>query len=330
MANLSSEFSKFHDKIVLTTGKIESLRKSRDAIRERIKKYFREELKLTPPKFHGQGSFSMKTTITPLNGEYDIDDGVYLQHLDLKDNSKWQTPETIHRWLVDATDGYTNEKPVDKKTCVRVQYAGQYHVDLPSYAVLNDQYYLAEKGEKGWRISDPKAITDWFIGEVKKQGDQLRRIVRYLKAWSDFQSSKRGKLPNGLILTVLAVRNFRPNDRDDKAFADTAAAISVDVNPFFMVFNPVDNSEEITSRLTDDQKKRFQDAINDLAKAGTDAINAKGLADASEIWIKQLGDRFPMIEEDEDKTSKEKISNAVIISSYYETQKPAKPYAYEE
>ena len=75
MANLHSEFETFHKLVALTTGEKESLRKSRNAIRDLIRKYFRENLKVTVPKFLGQGSYAMGTIINPLDCEFDIDDG---------------------------------------------------------------------------------------------------------------------------------------------------------------------------------------------------------------------------------------------------------------
>ena len=110
---------------------------------------------------------------------------------------KMTATATVHQWLVNATDGHTSEKPMDKRTCVRVRYAGQHHVDLPAYGELNGKYLLAVKGETKWPHSDPMALTDWFVGQVKSRGEQLRRIVRYLKAWADFKSNRGGKMPSG-------------------------------------------------------------------------------------------------------------------------------------
>ena len=91
------------NKVALSPGKKESLRQSRDAIRRRIENYFKEKLEVEVPKFHAQGSFATETTVNPLDGEFDLDDGVYLQHLDEYDQSGWPTPETVHGWIVDAT-----------------------------------------------------------------------------------------------------------------------------------------------------------------------------------------------------------------------------------
>ena len=323
MADLNKEMKSFHGTIVLSSAKKEYLRKSRDAIRKRIRKYFSETLKVLVPKFQGQGSYSMHTMINPIDGEFDIDDGVYLQHLDEYDIDKWPTPATVHQWLLKATEEHTNEKSIDKQTCVRVRFAGKYHVDLPIYGTLNDDYLLADKGPKSWRVSDPKAITDWFL---RQEGDHLRRIVRYLKAWADFQNGRIGKLPSGLILTVLAAHHIQVDDRDDISLSKTVAAISNSVNPVFTVYSPVDGSEELTERLSGDQKIRFQDAIQNFADDAANAISSDDPEKASKLWRKQLGDRFPLIEEDQDKGRKRE--DAAKIAGFYAAKNPSKPWGW--
>ena len=325
MANLHSEFTTFHDRVALTSGKKAFLRKARNAIRERIRKYFRDYLEVEVPKFRGQGSYAMGTTVNPFDGEFDIDDGVYLQHLNENDDRKWPTPELVHLWLVKATEGHTNEKPIDKRTCVRVRYAGQYHVDLPSYANLNGEYMLAEKDAKGWRRSDPLALTVWFREHVKAYGEQLRRVVLYLKAWADFQSGRRGKMPSGLIMTVLAVQHLYADERDDVSLAHTAAAISNAVYSVFCVYNPVDSEEKLTACLSDEQKARFQETILDLACDASNAINTNDHEEASKLWRRQLGDRFPAIEKTIEVGQKQE--DVAKLAAAYVTKNPARPWA---
>lgn len=154
---------------------------------------------------------------------------------------------------------------------------------------------LAIKGEAKWPHSDPLALTHWFVDQVKAQGEQLRRIVRYLKAWADFQSQRRGIMPSGLILTVLAANHFQHHEKDDIALANTIQDISTAVNAVCFVLNPVDITEELTSRLTDVQKKRFQDAIKKAAKNAKEAIELDDSHEASKLWRKQMGDRFPLV-----------------------------------
>jgi hypothetical protein len=227
---------------------------------------------------------------------------------------------------VKATEGPTNEKPIDKRTCVRVRYAGQYHVDLPSYGELNGKYLLAVKGEIKWPHSDPLALTVWFLGKVKSHGEQLRRIVLYLKAWADFQSQRRGTMPSGLILTVLAANHFQESERDDVALSNTVNDISKAVNPLFFVLNPVDISEELTARLTEVQIQRFQEAIKAAAEDASKAIDLDGKHDASKHWRKQFGDRFPLVEKENNKNTTQQT--ATSIAAIYTSTHAPKPWGW--
>jgi len=267
------------------------LRKAREAIRDRIRKNFIATGKTPVPEFRDQGSYATHTIINPVGGEYDIDDGVYIQNLDKTDDKKWPTPETVHQWVYDAVDGHTDQKPVDKRTCVRVVYAGQYHVDLPIYALLRGGNLHAEKGEKGWNPSNPQAVTDWFQMAIKQRGDQLRHMVRYFKAWADY-NSKDGKLPSGFIFTVLIVENFATSERDDVCFGQLARAIHSRMLSSPFVYNPVDTSEDLYQRYDEVEKKRFLQLLRRLQVAASNALTTEGKKDACKCWYKEFGDRW--------------------------------------
>ncbi|WP_052307497.1 cyclic GMP-AMP synthase DncV-like nucleotidyltransferase [Coleofasciculus chthonoplastes] len=174
MANCHQLFLEFNNLIALDSKRKETLRTSRDAVRERIRRYFRDKQNGFVPKFHGQGSFMMNTIIEPLDGEFDIDDGIYFK---LK-AKPLQAVSTFHKWIWEAVNGHTKQNPIDKQTCVRLVYAGQYHLDLPIYYIIEGQTpYLAHKG-RGWIQSDPREFRKWFNDKADNDG-QLKRIVRY-------------------------------------------------------------------------------------------------------------------------------------------------------
>lgn len=293
MADLRHAFGEFHARIALTHGNKVVMQMAREATRERIRRYFGDTLGVKIPLFRGQGAYVMDIMVNPIAGEYDIDDGVYLQHLDNRNHGNWPAADTVHRWLMDALDGYCGGKTEAKRACVRFRFPGLYHVDLPVYGQFNGRFRLAVKGSPNWPRSDPTSLCLWFGSHVSRYGEQLRRIVCYIKEWAGFQTRRCGGMPGGLILTVLAVQHYQNHEKDDVALARTLKSISNAVCSQFSVPNPVDSGEELTGRLTAVQKTNFQDAVQ---KAGGDAMEALNMVDSHKaltVWRRVLGNRFP-------------------------------------
>ncbi|MBC6477077.1 MAG: hypothetical protein GDA56_04110 [Hormoscilla sp. GM7CHS1pb] len=286
MANCHKLFLYFHSNIALKKCRKESLRKSRNAVREKIRDYFRDKQNGFSPKFHGQGSFMMKTIIEPLDGEFDIDDGIYFQ----VEAEPSQSTGTFHRWICEAVDGHTNQKPIDKQTCVRLVYAKNYHLDLPIYYIIEGQVpYLAHE-EKGWIKSDPREFIQWFDGKADKEG-QLKRIVLYLKAWSDYQ----GKLLSGLIFSILAAKNICFVDkRDDVALYKTLCKIQKNLKRNFVCDRPTTpTGENLLEEYSETKKENFFIRLNCLIQSAEKALDeTTSQRDACKAWQRHFGDRF--------------------------------------
>ncbi|MED3396347.1 MULTISPECIES: CBASS cGAMP synthase [Bacillus cereus group] len=295
MTNCHKEFGKLDGKISLSSDKKEDLRTSRDALRKKIKKYFEETLNVKAPLFYGQGSYMMNTTINPLDdGEYDIDDGIYLEHMKQFDEEEWKTPATVHNWIVRAVDKHTSAKPINKGTCVRVKYTKSYHVDFPIYVKKDGEAPKLAHLYKGWIESDPKEFTKWFNGQVKEKGDQLKRIVRYLKAWKDYKQGDI-KLPSGMVLTVLVANNFVGDypDRDDAALVATAKGIYDTLSEEFSVKRPISPFEELLEDWSDTKEQNFLTKLNSLVNTGQKALDAASQSNAINEWKRMFGDNFP-------------------------------------
>lgn len=296
MADCHDLFSKFHGEITLDPDKKEYLRTSRDAIREKIRKYFKDTKKVSTPKFHGQGSYMMGTTVNPLGKEYDIDDGIYLQHLDKNNDSNWPTPATMHNWVVEAVKDHTSTPPVDKNTCVRVIYKNNYHVDLPIYSMKSDVPQHAHKS-KGWGASDPRAFIDWFRGLLTNKGEQFRRLIKYFKAWADFQNQGAStKMPSGMVFTVLVAENFYGSEgRDDEALVGSAKNILDKLEENFSATTPVEPFDDLLEGWSDTRKNNFIDKLRNLCSKGDEALDQEHdeKEQASLKWQELFGKRYP-------------------------------------
>ncbi len=316
MANCQKNFftasNAFHGKILLAKSKRDDLIRSRDNLRSHIRTKF-EEKNRPKIKFKIQGSFHNGTTVNPLNSDYDIDDGIYFDP-PLDEESR-QSPETVHAWVKEAADSYKQVDPAkDKKRCVRVPFKAGYHVDFPIYYLTgkdpNRRPELAIKND-GWKFSDPRALSDWFEGEVASKGALLRRVVRYFKAWSDYigQSSSYN-MPAGIVLTILATEEFQPSDRDDEAFAETVSTIYERLKFDQSIRNPKDHTEDLRKRISDPQFDNFMAKLIKFVQDAETALEHESAEEAAKYWQKQLGERFPVIKDEDGKGQSSKTHQA--------------------
>lgn len=302
----------------------------RNRMRKRFNKLyeeFRQEEQLNVDhelEFYSQGSFVMDTIITPKDDDYDLDDGVYFSG-NLNQNDRPNT-SVFHNWVIRAI-GEEEQfgKVSDKDTCVRVRYkegiygdeSKSFHIDLPIY-YAEDIYdpELAHK-KKSWIISNPIEFIDWFeskiesgfqksflfestqydqyekwLKDIRKKDSQLRRIVRYLKGWSDHI---REEMPPGIVMTILAGENYKSDERDDVSLRKTLEAIIdwLDSNEFKCPRPTTPKKEDLFAYYNEVKKEYFKNALDEFAKSARQALSNSNQKEACLKWKKHLGGRFP-------------------------------------
>lgn len=297
MLNFHDEFLEFDNKIKLTTARRNNILSSRDAVREKIRQYFNKELAINKPLFRVQGSFTINTTLNPIDdNEVDIDDGVYLQHIDSEEIQDWPSPKEAHETICNALDGHTQDGCESKTCCIRVLYKNIYHLDLPVYIMKGDKAFLAQTKVNEWVDSDSKAFKDWFY--ENRQDIQTTRIVRYLKAWRDY-------LELGITsieLTILAVKcHVVYSERDDVSFLETVKKIQETVKRDKFVKKPVSPFENLWNDLDDKQRQKRLDDYSDLYNDVNDALSNSSNSRASNLLVALFGSRFPLKDDAENK-----------------------------
>ncbi len=309
MADCSNTFLKFNTTISLNKTDRKYLRSARKAVTAKIRTYFAENSHCPKVEFIAQGSFTMGTIVKPLNGDYDIDIGVYLRGLS-DYQSGWPTPEAASQWLINALQNHTSTSPINKRTCVRIAYKPiiknkdvAYHVDLPIYVEYtnfwgNKRIRIGINGETQWSDkSDPVGFTKWFIEKCQlneKDKNQLVRLVKYIKAWKDFKSSD-SKFPSGMILTVLMAENYQSSDRDDLAFRETIRRAYNSIDGLFGmkgIYKPVEPYNDLTEKLNSTQKQYFMKCFEELVNDGKRAIEEADPEKAFLLWKTHYDSRF--------------------------------------
>ncbi|WP_017901510.1 CBASS cGAMP synthase [Pseudomonas asplenii] len=282
------------------------------------------------PRFYIQGSRAYKTLNSPCTTppqQSDIDDGVYLPLSVMREES---SPKLAIGLFFDAVidvlgpmcerRGWYTES---KDTCVRVTISPHAHIDLPLYVIPDDLFLLIKASmeslghamfdsainserdswktlpsdkilladrKEGWRKSDPMAMKNWFKRECQDKGDQLIRVVRYLKAFRDKQWKEKG--PSSILLMAAACPLFEFVDkRDDCALLNVVKGIPDALRKG--VQSPIDPEASLTAHMPVEAIADAVELFEEFAKHLEGAINATDAQTAHNWMNSMLGDRFP-------------------------------------
>jgi len=155
---------------------------------------------------------------------------------------------------------------------------------LPPNSVL-----LAHR-EDDWKKSDPRPLRDWFVGEVETKGTQLRRIVRYLKAFRDWSWAEGG--PSSILLMATACPLFESqHGREDLALLNVVAGMPASLRAG--VANPTDANESLTERLGSEKVEEAALAFESFEKYLRGAVDCSSPEQACTWLIEKFGSRFP-------------------------------------
>lgn len=343
MANCHNLFQHFNQVIRLGDQEWVRLLGIRDNLRQRMRlRYDTAPHEVTSNhrlQFQTQGSVVMDTIIRPHDDDYDLDDGVYF--IGRLSRERRPKPEVFHQtvmYLVGQDEHYGQIE--DRDACVRVKYTNDednFHIDLPIYYADNqDAADLAHKKDD-WTISNPVEFIDWFerlaqsgfqkgfilnegmydpfqkwLSDIRKADVQLRRIVRYLKAWGD---TKRQEMPSGIIMTILAATNFKSDVRDDIAMHDTLVGIQdyLDNNGFTCPRPTTPDGEDLFASYSSEKKDYFARALSAFVSAAGHAIANNNQKESCLKWQRHLGYRFPcQLAKDEVEGAKQHSRPAII------------------
>ena len=278
MIDCAKDVRAYHNQdVTLPKAEQDQMRDRRNANRRRLRKGLAKADKPAPIEFVKQGSYAMKTMIQDPDNDYDIDDGVYFHKEDLVGERGAEMTSLQARHMVrDAVDDDKfKQAPRVRSNCVRVLYEAGYHVDLPVYrrlvtsTIFGEVIHYELAASSGWKRSDARDVSKWYEDERGKSADgqQLRRINRYLKKYARSRQSWRAGILSGFGISVLVVERFRHHEREDRALYETMVAIRDRLNWNLEVAHPVTPGDHITGGTDDARARSFRDKLTDAIDA---------------------------------------------------------------
>lgn len=151
-----------------------------------------------------------------------------------------------------------------------------------------------------WQESDCELIRKWFVDKLKSlenNGQQLRAICRYLKAWRDWQFADKSFQPSSILLMIIACKYYQYHQhRDDLALLSVLEKLPNALND-----NVYENIEEHESedfnRMKGDERVEAGQYADKLYLNFMASLNNFDKTKALKFIINEWGSRIP---EDED------------------------------
>jgi hypothetical protein len=304
-----SEKQTLHRRIIPTDEQRESQQKRWNDLAEYLKEQLKEN-SAYPIYSWLQGSYKFATQLRPLmqNEEFDIDLGIYFQWSGQPDDGNF-TPLQLKRMVQEKLEQYAKEQSDIKKValpkmrCNRIHYGENFHIDVPVYHLdsSRDARALATQNDD-WENSDPKLIYLWFKKQVPEETrSQVRRLIRYLKAWAILNIKEGEGRPSAILLTVLVAESYGRLSNSETASEDEALAgilklILARLKKNQKVRNPVNTKEVLSERLGEQGFLEFIDHLQKFGDLATRAVAANTEVEAAALWINVYKHFFPLPE----------------------------------
>lgn len=257
-----------------------------------------------------QGSYKFKTQLRPLStgDEFDIDLGIYFQWQGKPHEGSF-SPLQLKKMVQECMEIYAQEQDDIKKVaspkmrCNRLHYKGDFHIDTPTYHLdsSRDMRALATEDDQ-WEDSDPKAIYIWFKNKIPESiRDQVRRLIRYLKAWTSLNLKEGEGKPSAILLTILVAESYATlsqaeRSSDDEALAGILRLILARLKRNPRVCNPVNRTEIISDRLGKNGITALQNHIEAFHRITQNALAATTEVEAADLWSTVYKHFFPLPE----------------------------------
>lgn len=292
MANTNKHFLEFDRKTSIPDSKVKLMNDKREKARTKIKDWFAEHHPDYRISFWIQGSHKNSLNIRTKDDDCDQDDGIYID----KNPEDSVDGTALQEWILKAIKDITTEDAEHKDRCVRNYYKpynmGSYHIDYPSYFKTDDMDHpMLTVKNADLEESDPKEFSDWLTEQTDDKG-QLRRLIRYMKAWCDHID---GDMLNGLTLTVLACNHFvAKDDRDDEALYYTLIGIYKELEAKWECIMPATPRDDLLEPYDSTFQTNFMNRLYDLISDAKKALDEDSKHESTKLWKNHMGKRYPI------------------------------------
>jgi len=224
-------------------------------------------------EIYPQGSVKIGTTVKPIEGnEFDLDIVIHIV-ADWRRYSSSQIYAELKRVL--QSDERYKDKLEYKNRCIRINYAGDFHMDiLPGIqenAYDKNRIVIPDRELKKWTTSNPRGYAQWFIDKASSvkqillekamsvealemeefaKKKPLTRAVQLLKLYRDeYFKNDRDKATSSIILTTIAAQYYNGEESIYRTVQNTIYKINTNsMSSRLKIVNPMNPQEDFTEK----------------------------------------------------------------------------------
>lgn len=274
-------------------------------------------------EIYPQGSVRIGTTVKPLSrNEFDLDIVLHIQDRVYEQTDPVKVFNELKR-VLQGNDVY-KEKVEPKTRCVRLNYAGDFHMDiLPGCQyTANDEnkIVIPDRELKEWLISNPRGYAKWFsdkaetikmtllekayaVEEIPSDDfaakKPLQRAVQIIKRYRDlFFEKTPDYATSSIVLTTLAGQSYQNQESIFETIDNIVTEINNQVNQSefkrLRVLNPVDSDEDFTDKWEREPKyySEFIRFVKSLNEYWQKLKEDNGIVEESNILKNIVGERI--------------------------------------
>lgn len=319
---LDKHFEKFHSNIKLNPDR----KKRIQSAYSNLQAFVENDGPLSEVKLDLflQGSYPINTAIKPLEEgkEFDVDAVLVLDLV--KRPSDKQNPQAVIAWVASRLrenphyEGKVRERP----RCVRIEYAGDFHLDIVP-ARLNGSgpgpLEVPDKEDGIWRSSHPEGYVEWADDVDLNSGRKFNRIVKMLKHWRDLKFGQESGPKSILLTTLLGNHMANGYSSDAEALVITMETLVDYLHGYLLVpraANPSLPEENLARDWMQEYFDLFKERFKVATKKARTALDEENRDKSLKLWIELFGDSFPKLTEEDAAKATEaiKVGGAYVTS----------------
>lgn len=258
-----------------------------------------EELSDKFKDYYSQGSYATKTAVRPASDkEFDVD---VILLLDIKKEDSTE----FFNWVKERikTKKAYEEKIKVQDRCIRINYTGEFHVDIvPARTTYGDSILIPSKKEGDWVTTNPKGFKKWCDKQHSGHDEKFRSIVKILKYWRDNNVGDYSA-PKSILLTTLVGKYMIAKP----SYAETLVATldniisELDVlieeakeNEVLTVCNPSLDTENLARDWSKEKARTFRNKLSSLHTQSLEALEDSNKDSSLKKWQDIFGkSKFP-------------------------------------